>query len=102
MLMGCLSAGVAIVNLRDPSNPKRYNNAIFWGLYAITFFTGSFLPHFVSGCIAIVMVLVASIGKLGQGTASSVTQLAREASARRWGNRLFIPALTIPVVTLAG
>jgi uncharacterized membrane protein len=48
------------------------------------------------------MVLVGSIGKLGQGTRESQTQAQREASAARWGNRLFIPALTIPAVTLLG
>jgi uncharacterized membrane protein len=101
-LMGALAGGVAMVNLRDPSNPKRYNNALFWGIYAITFLLGSRLPHFVSGCLVIAMVLVGSIGKLGQGTRESQTQAQREASAARWGNRLFIPALTIPAVTLLG
>jgi uncharacterized membrane protein len=101
-LMGALTGGVAIVNLRDPSNPKRYNNALFWGIYAITFLAGSRLPHFVTGCLVIGMVLVGSIGKLGQGTRESQTRLQREASAARWRNRLFIPALTIPAVTLLG
>ena len=101
-IMGLLSGGVAIVNLRDPSNPKRYNNVAFWGLYAVTFFTGSWLPHFATGCIVIAMVLVASIGKLGQGAGESQTAEQRDASATRWGNKLFIPALTIPAVTLLG
>ncbi len=101
-LMGAMTGGVAIVNLRDPSNPKRYNNALFWGIYAITFLAGSRLPHFVSGCLVIGMVLVASIGKLGQGTRETQTSAQRSASAARWGNRLFIPALTIPAVTLLG
>ncbi len=101
-LMGMLATGVALVNLRDTANPKRYNNAIFWGLYAFTFFTGSHLPHFVSGVIVIVMVLVASVGKLGQGVGESQSREQREASATRFGNSLFVPALTIPVVTLVG
>ena len=101
-LMGLLAGGVAIVNLRDPSNPKRYNNSAFWGIYAVTFFAGSYLPHFVSGCLVIGMVLVASVGKLGQGTRETQTPAQRAASAARWGNRLFIPALTIPAVTLLG
>jgi uncharacterized membrane protein len=101
-LMGAMTAGVAIVNLRDPSNPKRYNNALFWGIYAVTFLVGSHLPYFVSGCLVIGMVLVASIGRLGQGTRESQTPAQRAASAARWGNRLFIPALTIPAVTLLG
>jgi uncharacterized membrane protein len=101
-LMGALAAGVAWVNARDDSNPKRWNNAAFWGLYAVTFLAGSRLPHLASGCLVIAMVAVASIGKLGQTTRESQTPAQRDASAARWGNRLFLPALTIPAVTLLG
>jgi uncharacterized membrane protein len=48
------------------------------------------------------MVLVASIGKLGQTTRESQTSAQREQSAARLGNRLFVPALAIPAVTLLG
>jgi uncharacterized membrane protein len=99
-LMGFLTGGVAVVNARDASNPRRYDNAAFWGLYSLTFFAGSRLPHFATGLIVIAMVLIASIGKLGQGTRESTTLEQRMASAARWGNRLFVPALTIPAVTL--
>jgi uncharacterized membrane protein len=100
--MGLLLAGVSFVNARDASNPRRWNNAIFWGLYAITFLVGSRLPHFASGCLVIGMVLVASIGKLGQGTVESRTAVERQESATRLGNRLFVPALLVPAVTLLG
>ena len=101
-LMGALAGGVAWVNARDESNPRRWNNTAFWGLYAVTFLFGSRLPHVASGGVVIAMVLVASVGKLGQTTRESQTPAEREASAARWGNRLFIPALTIPAVTLLG
>jgi uncharacterized membrane protein len=101
-LMGVLAGGVALVNLRDASNPRRYNNAAFWGLWAVTFLAGSRLPDVVSGVLVIAMVLVASVGKLGQGRANTTTAEEREASARRWGNRLFAAALVVPAVTLLG
>lgn len=101
-LMGLMVAGVAIVNLRDRSSPKRYNNALFWGLYAISFLIGSHLPNFVNGLIVIAMVLVMAIGKLGGAPAEQTTRAEREASAARWKNLLFIPALAIPAVTLFG
>jgi len=101
-LTGVMMAGVAIVNWRDRTNPRRLNNTAFWGIYAITFLAGSRLADLTNGFLLIAMVLVASIRGLGQGKAESVTREEREASARRWGNRLFIPALTIPVVTVLG
>jgi uncharacterized membrane protein len=101
-LAGAMMAGVALVNLRDPTNPRRLNNTAFWGIYAITFLVGSHLPDVVNGFLVIGMVLVASIRGLGQGGTESASADARRESARRWGNRLFIPALTIPLVTVLG
>jgi uncharacterized membrane protein len=102
VIMGVMFAGVAIVNLRDAASPKRYNNAVFWGLYAVTFLAGSHLSNFVNGLLVLAMVLVMAVGKLGGPPAEKSTPADREASAARLGNRLFVPALTIPAVTLLG
>jgi uncharacterized membrane protein len=101
-LTGLMMAGVAIVNWRDRSNARRVNNTAFWGVYAITFLAGSHLPDLANGFLLITMVLVASIRGLGQGNKESNTRVEREASARRWGNKLFVPALAIPLVTVVG
>jgi len=102
ILMGLMTAGVAIVSGRDRTNPRRFNNAAFWGLYSITFLVGSLLPDIANGVIVLLMVLVAGIGKLGPAPGETNTREEREASARKWGNRLFIPALAIPVITIVG
>ncbi|MEO7996041.1 MAG: DUF979 domain-containing protein [Gemmatimonadaceae bacterium] len=102
ILMGLMFAAVAIVNARDASNPKRFVNTTFWGIYAITFLAGSYLPDGVNGILVIAMVLVASIGKLGQGNANTTTREERQQSAKRWGNALFIPVLLVPIGTVLG
>jgi uncharacterized membrane protein len=101
-LTGLMMAGVAIVNWRDRSNARRFNNTAFWGVYAITFLAGSHLRDLANGFLVIAMVLVASIRGLSQGQQESATREEREENARRWGNKLFVPALAIPLVTVAG
>jgi uncharacterized membrane protein len=101
-LSGLMMAGVAIINWRDRTNPRRLNNTAFWGIYAISFLAGTYLPDIVNGFLLIAMVLVASIRGLGQGNQESSSRREREASAQRWGNKLFIPALAIPLFTVLG
>ena len=101
-LSGLMMAGVALVNARDGSNRRRINNTAFWALYAVTFLAGSYLPDLLNGFLVIGMVLVASIRGLGQGKGEAKTREEREASAQHWGNRLFVPALAIPIVTVLG
>jgi uncharacterized membrane protein len=102
VLMGLMFAGVAVVSARDRSNPRRWNNSIFWTTYAVSFLVGSLLPDVVNGILVILMAVVAGIGKLGVPAGESATKAEREASAQRWGNKLFIPALAIPVLTSIG
>jgi uncharacterized membrane protein len=102
VLMGVMMLGIAAVNVRDRSSGKRHVNGAFWALYGVTFLVGSHLPDFVNGLLVIGMVLVMAIGKLGGPPPEAASRVEREASAARWGNRLFVPALAIPAVTLLG
>ncbi|WP_153101964.1 DUF979 domain-containing protein [Paraburkholderia hayleyella] len=115
LVAGLMFTAFAFYGLMERANGRRFVNFLFWGIYAATFLLGSVLPHFVTGCMAIALALIAGSGKLGQsairndGNDSRVDQAAanalithRERQARRFGNRLFIPALLIPLVTLAG
>ena len=103
-LMGILTGGAAIINLRDHANPRRIANASFWGLWSVSFLFGSHLPDLVNGILILGMVAVAAIrGVGGMGTANArdgTSTAERLESARRWGNRLFLPALAVPVLTL--
>lgn len=99
-LGGLFFAAIAISGLFDASNAKRIGNAAFWGLLAVVFLVGDYLPDAVNGLIAIVLAALAGLGFIGKGEA--VADPDRQARSDRWGERLFIPALITPVVTLIG
>jgi len=102
LLLGVMFAAAAVFNLKDRSNPKHLKRALFWGLYAATFLFGTWLPPFVTGCLAIAMACTAGFGSLGKAGAPEAAEVDRRARATRFGNRLFVPALLIPLVTVAG
>lgn len=102
LLLGLMFTAAAWFNLHDHANPKHLKRALFWALYAATFLFGSWLPPFLVGCLAIGMALLAGIGGLGKGGAPEPPEEGRRAGAARFGNRLFVPALLIPAVTVLG
>ncbi|MDZ7631941.1 MAG: DUF979 domain-containing protein [Gemmatimonadaceae bacterium] len=99
-LMGLLTGATAIINLRDTANPNRIWNAAFWGLWAVSFLFGTYLPDLVNGLLILAMVAVATIRGVRSGGRESTTAAERVASATRFGNRLFLPALAVPAITL--
>ena len=101
-LAGGLFAAFAGLSALDRNNPKRWGNAAFWGLFATSFLFGSRLSDLANGILVLAMVAIAGIGGLGLGRPATTSPETRRASALRLGNWLFLPALTIPAVTLFG
>ena len=63
---------------------------------------GDRLSPFVIGVGVLVMAVIAGIGGVGRGTHAELHVKAARASAGRLGHKLFIPALSIPLVTVIG
>jgi uncharacterized membrane protein len=102
VLVGLLFAAVAALSARDRANPKRWGNACFWGLVATSFLAGGRIGGFANGLIVIALALIAGLGGLGQGRPQTTSPEARQASALKLGDRLFLPALVVPAVSVIG
>ncbi len=101
ILAGLAFGAFAVLSSSDTSNPKRWRNAAFWALLALSMLAGDRIGDFGNGLLVLALVLIAGLGGLGKGAVRPDSP-AREAAAARHGNRLFLLALVIPVVALIG
>lgn len=101
-LAGLMFAAFAVLSLADRENPKRLGAAAFWGLFALSFLAGDHLGDLGNGVLALALALIAGAGQLGVGAPRTTSPEERESLAARYGARLFVPALVIPVLVLAG
>lgn len=102
VLAGATFAAFAVLSLSDRTNGKRYGNAAFWGLIAISFFFGDQLGDFGNGLLVTGLVALAGFHLLGRGDPHTTGPEERAESAERRGNKLFLPALIIPATALLG
>ncbi|MEI2266880.1 DUF979 domain-containing protein [Erwinia sp. CGal63] len=109
-LAGLILLVVAVMSWRDKANPRRLTTGLFWGLYGAVFLVGDGAAelfgarslHIAIGVIVVIMALIAGLGGVRLGSYHQRSHAEREASAQRLRNRLFLPALAIPVVTVVG
>ena len=101
ILAGLVFAAAALLSARDASNRKRWVNASFWALLAVSMLAGDRLGDLGNGLLVIALVAVAALGGLGRSAAPD-EPAERQARAAQHGNRLFLLALVIPVTALAG
>lgn len=99
---GLVFLAFAVSAWRDASHAKRRGNALFYALIALSLLAGDRLGDLGNGLLVLGLVAIAGLGRMGRGTGagSSPEERAAEAAIRR--NRLFLPALVIPVTALAG
>ena len=94
-------AGVAWRSIGDRANARRFGNAAFWGLLAVSFLFGSHLGDLANGIIVLALTALGA-GAMGLGSPRTTSVAEREASARKEGNAVFTPALVIPAIAIIG
>jgi uncharacterized membrane protein len=102
ILAGAMFVILSWLSLRDRTNRKRYGNAGFWMLLAISFLFGSEIGDLANGILVLGLVVLGGTGAMGLGKPHTTTPIERVASAARRGNWLFGPALIIPAVAVLG
>ncbi|BDI60857.1 DUF979 domain-containing protein [Qipengyuania nanhaisediminis] len=97
-LAGAFFAAWALLSLSD----RRIGNAAFWGLLSASFFFGSHLSDLANGALVLALVAIAGLGGLKRSDPPTTSPAERETLSVRLGNRLFVPALIVPVTAVAG
>jgi uncharacterized membrane protein len=99
---GFAFASFAMASIRDTANPKRWGNAAFWALVAVSFWFGDLLGDVGNGVLVLALVGLAGVHMLGRSAGESTTTEERERFSERYGNNLFLPALIIPFTAFIG
>ncbi len=104
-LVGAAFLGMAAQMVFDRTNPKRYATAAFWGLLGVCFVYSTWVvdksaPAEPLGVAVLAMICLGGLNLTGKGVPDTTTESERTALARRFGNKLFVPALTIPLVAV--
>jgi uncharacterized membrane protein len=118
-LAGIILLVVAVLSWRDSANPRRFTTGLFWALYGLIFLVGDWTTrlmtqlmgtpevgtrtlHIVVGVAVVVMALIAGLGGVKLGRYHQRSDEEKKVSAKRLHNKLFLPALAIPVITVVG
>jgi uncharacterized membrane protein len=101
-LAGAMFAAFTLLSALDGRNPKRLGNAAFWGLMALSLLAGNLIGDFGNGLLVLGLAGLAGFGFIGRSHPPTTSEEEREGWSAKLGNRLFLPALIIPVTALLG
>jgi uncharacterized membrane protein len=101
-LTGLLLVLFATRTWTDQSNSVRMGSGLFWGLLGGVFLFGSYLPPWVTGLMVLAMVALDGLGLVAPSQIPEASEAERAERYVSLGPKLFLPVLTIPLLTGIG
>jgi len=101
-LAGAMFAVFALLSAIDRSHSKRFGNAAFWGLMALSLLAGDLIGDVGNGLLVLGLAGLAGFGFIGRSHPPTTGEAERQSWSDRLGNKLFLPALIIPATALIG
>lgn len=101
ILVGLIAIYAGIKNLRDEENPSRVGTALFWCTFGVVCAFGTWLPAKVSGALVLLMCIPPILKKVKVGKTEAPTKEYTTAQYNKVGMKIFIPAFTVAVFSLA-
>ncbi|ANS87944.1 hypothetical protein VSVS12_04245 [Vibrio scophthalmi] len=98
---GLLLLAFSLQSFLDKQNPKRVGSGLFWLIYGVTFIFGAMIPHWITGVMVLMLTALAAGGFMGIGNYGTTSDEERRDSASVLKNKLFFPAIVVPVGTVA-
>jgi len=98
VLTGVVLFIFAALTLFDPNHPHPIASSGFWFILGIIFTFGGRIPHGATGILVLIMVVLDGVGRVKPSAAPPAAP--SPVSQSILGNRIFLPVLTIPIVTI--
>jgi uncharacterized membrane protein len=102
VLAGAFLLATALGVVADKGHASRWSTALFWGLLGVGFAFGGSMPPVFVGYLVLGITILAASGRVERSRERTTGHAQRLESAERLGNRLFWPALLVPVTAVLG
>ncbi len=99
VLTGLVLWVFAAMSFADRANKRRYGTGMFWLILGAIFVFGGEMPHWLTGLLVLAMVGIDGTGSVARREDDEATKAEQTSRALKLGNRIFIPVMSIPIVT---
>ena len=84
----------------NKSNSKRIGTSLFWLDLGLLFMLGKFLPNIASGLLVVLLGVISLFRQFEVSKCAAFDQEKLEKDAKKYGNKIFIPVLSLAVVSV--
>ncbi|MEE1411965.1 MAG: DUF979 domain-containing protein [Bulleidia sp.] len=100
-IIGLVFIANGVKAFKDTSVKKHVTTGLFWSIMGVCFIVGKYIPSYIVGFLITFTAVLTAIGGVVETTNKAPTKEETRANANRIGYKVFIPALTLALASVA-
>ncbi|OCA88658.1 DUF979 domain-containing protein [Pradoshia sp. D12] len=100
IIIGLFMGVTMVFTLKDKNHKTRIGTAMFWGILAVIFILGNYIPSTIVGILVVVIAVLSATKQINIGTLKQLDETFANLKAEKLGLKIFIPSLSIAVIAM--
>ncbi len=100
LMIGLFMGITMVFTLKDKQHKTRIGTALFWGILAVIFMAGNYLPSMLVGTLVVIIAILSATKQINIGTLKQLDETFTTLKAEKLGLKIFIPSLSIAIIAM--
>lgn len=100
IIIGLFMGITMVFTIKDTNHKTRIGTALFWGILAVIFILGNYIPSAIVGVLVIVIAILSATKQINIGTLKQLDETFANIKAEKLGVKIFIPSLSIAIIAM--
>jgi uncharacterized membrane protein len=100
IMIGLFMGITMVFTLKDKNHKTRIGTALFWGILAVVFILGNYIPSTVVGILVVIIAVLSATKQINIGTLKQLDETFATLKAEKLGLKIFIPSLSIAIIAM--
>ena len=99
-MIGLFMGITMVFTLKDKQHKTRIGTALFWGILAVIFMAGNYIPSMIVGVLVVIIAILSATKQINIGTLKQLDETFTTLKAEKLGLKIFIPSLSIAIIAM--
>ncbi len=100
IIIGLFMGVTMVFTLKDKNHKTRIGTAMFWGILAVIFIMGNYIPSMIVGILVVVIAILSATKQINIGTLKQLDETFANLKAEKLGLKIFVPSLSIAIIAM--
>ncbi len=100
IIIGLFMGVTMVFTLKDKNHKTRIGTAMFWGILAVIFIMGNYIPSMIVGILVVVIAILSATKQINIGTLKQLDETFTNLKAEKLGLKIFVPSLSIAIIAM--